>query len=293
MFVVTGATGNTGSVVANALLDAGKQVRAVVRDVSKESAKRLAGRGAELVVADLEDADALARAFRGAEGVYLVSAPDLRTRSFVSDKRKVVAGYATAVREANVPHVVLLSSVGAQHDAGTGPIRTLHEAERVLAATGAATTFVRAAYFVENWASVLPAAKADGVLPSFLPHALSIPMVATSDIGRVAAKALIDGPRGARARRVLELAGPSDPSPDDVAAAVSEILGRTVRVVEAPLDAVVPTFTSFGISEDVASLYREMYQGILSKTVAFEGAGAELVRGSETVLATLRPLLAS
>ena len=164
MFVVTGVPGRTGSLGANTLLDAGKRVRVVVREAAQ--AEAFTSRGAEMAVADLADRAALETAFRGAEGGYLLVPPDMRANSFLTDKAKLVAGYADAIHAARVPHVVLLSAIGAQHDAGTGLIRSNGVAERVLSGAGAATTFVRAAYFVENWATVVAAAKQDGVLPS-------------------------------------------------------------------------------------------------------------------------------
>jgi uncharacterized protein YbjT (DUF2867 family) len=194
---------------------------------------------------------------------------------------------ASIVKGASVPHVVFLSSVGAQHETGTGIIQTVHAGEKALRAAGVTSTSLRAAYFVENWAAVLPVAKQDGVLPSFIAGDQRLPMVSTADIASLAAEALLDGPRGAR---VLELSGPQDPTPKDVAAVVSKILGRTIQLVEPPLDAVVPTFTSFGISADVASLFHGMYEGIRAGRVSFEGGSAEARRGSTSLEETLRQL---
>jgi uncharacterized protein YbjT (DUF2867 family) len=286
MFVIAGASGNTGSVVAGELLDAGRNVRVLVRDPAK--AKALADRGAEVVTGDLFDEAALARAAAGAEGLYLLSPPDARATDFVASRRLQMEAAIRASGKAGVGHVVLLSSIGAQHHSGTGPVVSVHNAEQALRATGLPVTFVRAAYFMANWAAVVPAAKQDGVLPSFIPATLSIPMVSTHDIGLAAARALLDGPRGTR---IIELAGPRDLSPEDVAAAVGRVLGRSIKVVEAPLEAVVPAFTSFGISENVAGLYREMYQAIRTGKLAWEGGAAELVRGRTTVEEVLAPLL--
>lgn len=283
MFVITGATGNTGSVAAKTLLAAGKKVRAVVRNADK--AKELAALGAEIFVADMTDQAALAKAFAGAEGVYLMSPPDMGAKDFINERKALTQKQVDTAKAAKVPFVVLLSSIGSQESAGTGPILTTYNFEQQLRASGIPSTLVRAAYFVENWGAVLHPLKADGVLPTFIPANLKIPMVATVDIGKQVAQALLDGPRGVR---IQELAGPVDASPNDVAAIFSKILGKPINVVEPPLAAVVPTFTSFGISQNIAELFQEMYEGVISGKVAL--SGAELVRGTTPLETTLRAL---
>lgn len=285
MFVISGATGNTGKVAAKKLLQAGKKVRALVRHVDKAS--ELAQLGAEVVALDLADRAGLARALTGADGLYLLSPPDMGSQSFLAERSQLLGAVAAIVKSAGVPHVVFLSSVGAQHASGTGIIGSVHTGEVALRAAGVTSTFLRAAYFVENWGSVLPVAKQDGVLPSFIPGELKLPMVSTADIGSLAADALLEGPRG---ERVLELSGPQDLTPKDVAATVSKLLGRPIQLVEPPLEAVVPTFTSFGISTDVATLFQQMYAGIASGRVSFEGGKAEARRGSTSLEETLRQL---
>lgn len=285
MYVISGASGNTGKVVATQLLKAGKKVRALAR--SADRAKDLAALGAEVVPVDLADAASLGQALAGATGFYLLSPPDMASQSFLTERSKLLESVAATVKAAGVPHVVFLSSIGAQHATGTGIIQTVAAGERALRGTGIPSTFLRASYFVENWAAVLPVAKQDGVLPSFIPGDLKTPMVSTNDIGTLAAEALLEGPRG---ERVLELSGPQDLTPKEVAATVAKILGKPVQLVEPPLDAVVPTFTSFGISADIAALYRGMYEGIVSGKVAFEGGKAEARRGATSIEATLRKL---
>jgi uncharacterized protein YbjT (DUF2867 family) len=286
MFVITGATGNTGSVAAEALLDAGKPVRVVVRNVEK--AKRLAARGAEVVEADLSDEAALIKAFRGAQGVYLLSPPDVTLADFFAARKKLVDGLARAVKAAAVEHVVFLSSSGAQHSSGTGMIVSTYAGEQALRATGLPVTFVRAAYFMENWASVLQPAQSDGVLPSFIAASHAIPMVASRDIGKTVARALLDGPRGTR---IIELAGPAEVSPAEVAATLSKLLGREVKVAEVPLEAAVPTFTSFGFSQSVAEGFREMFEGLANGKVNWEGGNAEAMRGTTSLESELRALI--
>ncbi|HEU4577089.1 MAG TPA: NmrA family NAD(P)-binding protein [Polyangiaceae bacterium] len=284
MYVITGATGHTGSVAAEALLRAGKRVRALVRDAAK--AERLKALGAEVFVADLADQAALARAVRGAEGVFLISPPDLSAKDFIAERKRLTQAQVDTLAAERVPHVVLLSSIGAQLSAGTGPILSTHHAEQQLRAAGLPATFVRAAYFVENWAGVLQAVKSDGVLPTFIAANQRLPMVSTVDIGETVVQALLDGPRGVR---VIELSGPSEATPNEVAATFSRILGKPVKVVEVPLAAVVSTFTSFGMSSNQAELLREMYEALAQGKL--EPEVGEHVRGTTPLETTLRKLL--
>jgi uncharacterized protein YbjT (DUF2867 family) len=286
MFVITGATGNTGSVVARKLLEAGQEVRLLVRDPAR--AADLAARGAEVVRGDLWEPGTLARALDGARGLYLLSPPDITATDFVRTRSAQLQEVARVVRQAGPGHVVFLSSIGAQHETGTGPVRTLHAGEQALRATGVPLTAIRAAYFIDNLAASLPIARKDGVLPSFVPAALKMPMVYTGDIGSVAAQALLDGARGVR---VIELGGADDPSHAELAQALTRLLGRSVTVAEAPLEAVTPTFRSFGVSENVAALFRELYAGIASGKVAWEGTGTEPRRGPTSSEHALRALL--
>src|SRR4051794_38346759 len=117
MYVITGATGKTGSMVAKTLLERGQKVRVVVRDEKK--AGEWKARGAEEVSALSEDA------LRGAEAVYLMVPPDYAAPDMLAAQRQLVDGYAEILKTARPKYVLLLSSVGAQHEAGTGPVRTL------------------------------------------------------------------------------------------------------------------------------------------------------------------------
>ena len=79
-YVVAGVSGNTGRVAAQVLLDAGERVRVVVRDAAKGEAWR--AKGAEVAVADLGDASALAAALSGAKGAYLLLPPNMASGDF-------------------------------------------------------------------------------------------------------------------------------------------------------------------------------------------------------------------
>jgi NAD(P)H dehydrogenase (quinone) len=275
MFVVAGVTGHTGRAVADTVLARSKPVRVLVRNQKNAAAWR--ARGAEAALVSLDDAGRLARAFSGASGAYVLIPPQYAAEDLLAAQRSVADAIAEAVKTSGIPNVVLLSSLGAQHAEGTGPIRSLHYAEGVIGNAGKNITIVRAAYFLENWEGVLGEARKNGVLLSFLTPGRPVPMVATRDIGRAAAEALLEPARGTR---IIELLGPQDWTPEDVARALGQLLGRDVRVQGLPLEAVEPAFVSTGMSPATARLVREMIEGVNAGRVAPEGGPALLRRGA-------------
>lgn len=286
MYVVAGVSGNTGKVAAEVLLSQKKSVRVIVREESKGAAFR--AQGAEVAVASLDDAAALTKALEGADGAYLLLPPQPASTDARADNARRIQGIAHAVQASRVRHVVLLSSIGAQHAAGTGPILTTHDAEVALSALQTPATFVRAGYFMENWGGSLYALGA-GKLPTFLLADRAIPMIATADIGAVAARALIEGPSG-KSPSIIELAGPRDYSPRDVAAALAKIVKKPIDLEVGPEHVITGALKGAGMNDWWAAAYAEMIHGVNTGHVAFEGGGARAVRGAvpiEDVLARL------
>jgi uncharacterized protein YbjT (DUF2867 family) len=285
MFVVVGATGNTGSAVADTLLSRKQPVRIVVRSADKGAAWK--AKGAEIAVASLDDVSALTKAFEGAKGVYLLVPPNYGAAAWLADQRARMDRAAEAVRKSSIGHVVFLSSIGGHIAEGTGPIRAARYGEQVLGGAVKNLTILRPCYFMDNWAPVLGAAKGQGVLPTFIAPQAMVPMISTRDIGRVGAEQLLAGGKG---KQIVELAGPEEYSPEQVAAALSQILGREVSAQHAPLSAVVPTFKSFGFSDEAAKLFEEMYAAFSKGTIGYEHPAA-LVRGTVTLSDALRSMV--
>ncbi|MEQ1508097.1 MAG: NmrA family NAD(P)-binding protein, partial [Myxococcota bacterium] len=248
------------------LLARGERVRVVVR--SADQGKAWADRGAEVAVADLGDRAAVARALGGVDGAYLLVPPVFAAADPIAAGTAVATALADAAAEAGIRHVVLLSSVGAEHPTGTGPIRILHAAEGLLRARGVPTTALRASYFLENWGSVSAVAKSDGVLPMFVAANRPLPQVATRDIGEAAATLLVEGPP-AGGFRTVGLAGPTDWTPTEIAAELGRLFGRTVTPAESPLSAAIPALTAAGLPPAWAALYAELYAGVADGKVAF------------------------
>ncbi len=285
MYVVTGASGNTGAVVADTLLAAGRPVRVVVRDTAKGQAWKK--RGAEVALATFDDAAALTRTFAGATGLYLMTPPLDRSPDMIAERAPMIAALVRAAKDAAVPHVVALSSIGAQHAAGTGPIVSLHDLETRLAASGLRRTILRPSSFADNWGDVIPVAQAEGVLPAMTAPEHKVPTVATPDVGRTAAAALLDPPA---ASRIVALAGPRDVSAADVAAALTRVLGKPVQVAAVPPREREGAMRAAGLPAKSAALYAEMSAAIESGLVDYDGTEVKK-RGKETIEESLRRLM--
>ncbi len=285
MFVVLGATGHTGSAVVETLLNKKQSVRIVVRSADKGAGWKT--KGADVAVASLDDVPALSKAFEGAKGIYLLVPPNYGATAWLSDQQARMDRAAEAVKKSGVSHVVYLSSVGGQLPSGTGPIRAVHYGEGKLAGAVTHLTILRPPYFMENWAPVIGAAKTQGGLPTFIAPQAKLPMISTKDIGRIGAESLIAGGLG---KQIVEMAGPEEYSPNDAAAALSQILGKAVTAQHAPLSAVVPTFKSFGFSDEAAKLFEEMYTAFSKGEIGYEFP-TKLVRGTITLSEALRGMV--
>ncbi len=229
-YVVFGVTGRTGAAAADALLRSGHSVRVVVRDSAK--GRPWAERGAEIAVADLTDLASMTNALSRAQGAYVVS-PQAYDREDLFERADMIADTtARAALAADVPRLVALSSVGADRESGTGWIMMNRMFEQRLGEAGVFATFLRAAYFMENWMPMVGHAVRNSSLPTFLsPPQRPLPMVATVDVGSAAAALLQEQWSGTRS---VTLAGPKDYTPGDVAAIVSATLGKPVDVAVVP-----------------------------------------------------------
>ncbi|MEM9188594.1 MAG: NmrA family NAD(P)-binding protein [Myxococcota bacterium] len=283
MYLISGATGQIGGALATHLLQQKQPTRVLVRSEGK--GRPWADQGADVAIGTFEDVDSLGAALEGVGGAFLMQPNDFDSKDFIGDGRERTSGYLRALDHAGRPRVALLSSVGAHHATGHGPVRREHHFERAFAEY-ADVRVVRGAYFMENWANVLDAVRGPGILPTFLTPGKPIPMVSANDLGRALARALTDE----RAPRLLELAGPADYTPEQVASALGELLERDIKLAPETTDAVIPRFTKLGFTEPIAALVKEMYEGYSDGTMAFE---REPARGETTLRNGLSALLAS
>jgi uncharacterized protein YbjT (DUF2867 family) len=262
MYVVIGATGHTGGVVAEKLLAKREKVRVVGRDERK--LERFRQIGAEAFVGDVTDASAMARAFAGAEAAYVMVPPNMSSPNVRAYQERVNDALAAALEKNGVKYAVALSSIGADKSDKTGPVLGLHTLEQKLEAiAGLNVLLLRAGYFMEN---ILPQA---GVIQSFGNMAgpvrpdLALTMIATRDIGAFAAEALARRDFQGKQRR--ELLGARDVSYAQVAKVVGAAIGKPdLTYQQVPAAQLKPALTQMGMSPNMADLLLEMSDALNS-----------------------------
>jgi NAD(P)H dehydrogenase (quinone) len=284
MFAITGITGNVGGNVARNLLAAGRPVRAVMRDVRKGDG--WAQRGCELATADILDVAALASAFEGAEGVFVLVPPNFDPAPGFPEARATAAALKSAIERARPGRVVYLSTIGAQ--AGEPNLLTQHTIiEQVLGELSMPIVFLRPGWFMENSRWDVAAARENGVIPSFLqPLDKPVPMVATADIGCLAAELLQETWNG---HRVVELEGPHRVTPKEIAATFASLFGRPVRIEPVPRETWESLFKSQGMKNPEPRI--QMLDGFNEGWIEFEGKIAGSRKGKVALEAVLRTLI--
>jgi NAD(P)H dehydrogenase (quinone) len=284
MFAITGITGNVGGELARTLLAAKQPVRAVVRDMGQGAA--WAERGCDLARADIGDAAALAAAFQGVEGVFVLVPPNFDPEPGFPEAHATAGTLRFALEQARPGKIVYLSTIGAQ--ATQTNLLSQHTIiERVLGELPIPIAFLRPRWFMENssW-DVAPACER-GVIPSFLqPLDKPVPMAATADIGRVAAELLQETWKG---HRVVELEGPQRVTPNEVAATFADLLGIPVRTEAVPRDTWEPMFKSQGMKNPTPRI--RMLDGFNEGWIEFESGQAGSRKGKIPLKTVLKSLI--
>ena len=268
VIVVSGATGQQGGAVARHLLAAGWPVRAMSRDHTSVAAQALAGAGAEVVQADLNDRASLEAALSGAHGVFSVQTP------FVGGVDAEIAqgvALAEAAQAAGVAHFVY-SSVGCAHRAtGVPHFDSKWRIEERIGELGLTATILRPSFFMENF--LMPDSRAaieSGTLSQGVAPEKPLQMIAVEDIGAFAALAfaLADDHAG----RAIDISGDELTGPQ-MASAFAKVMGRPVAYAQAPIEQyrafsedfalMIEWFNAEGYEADIPAL-RKLHPGLKS-----------------------------
>ena len=258
MYTVLGAAGNIGSVISRGLLDKGEKVRVVGRHAAK--LHPFVQRGAEPFIGDASDAEAMTRALSGARAAFLMIPPGVSSQDYRADQERISDALSAAARTAGLQYAVNLSSIGAQVDADTGPILGLHNSEQKLNAVERLNVLhLRPAYFFENQLSVIAMIRMMGMLGGALRPDLTIPMIATKNIGAFAAERLLK--LDFNGKHTQELLGERDLSMNEVAAVLGRALNKPdLLYVQFPYHQVQQVLTQMGTPARTAAFFLEMFR---------------------------------
>jgi len=262
IYVILGASGYTGSIIANFLLSKGEKVRVVGRDVGR--LQRFVRKGAERFTADMTDEAALTKAFGGARAAYLML-PPLNSRE---EQERQSDAIAKAVKESRLGYAVYLSSYGAHVPEGTGPVTGLHSSEQKLNAIHDLNVLhLRAAYFMENNLAAIEMIRGMELFGHALLPDLKLPMIATRDVGDYGAQRLLDLDFSGKQTR--ELLGERDLSMTEATAAIALGIGKPdLRYKQFSYDQVRQALTQTGFSPKKAAVYIEMFEAINAGVLA-------------------------
>jgi uncharacterized protein YbjT (DUF2867 family) len=258
MIVITGATGNTGGAAADALLAKGEKIRAIGRHQSR--LQPLAARGAETFAGEVDDAQSMTSAFKDADAVYLMLPPAMQMENYRAYQDRVSDAYASALKASEVPYAVTLSSLGAQHPKGTGPIAGVHDLEQKLnAIPGLYVLHLRPAGFMENLLRAIQPLRSMGALPGPDASDVARPLIATKDIGAYAAARL--AARDFSGSTVQELLGPRDYTMREAATIIGKAIGKpSLGYMQVPLIMLEGALLQMGFPKSSAAMMIEMFK---------------------------------
>ena len=244
--LVTGATGNTCSILIPALLSAGQEVRAFVRN--EEKAQNLKDAGAEIYIGDLDQGDTIDGALEGIEKVYLCTWNG--PTASVQGKNIIEA----IKRAGTNPFVVRHSAYGAD---GSRLIQQINEVDYALQESGVPWTSIKPTFFMQNMLMAAQSIKNGGQIywdwADGKAGMIDIRDVAESALGALTGKA--------EQGKEYILTGPESISMHDVAASFSKVLGKSINYVAVPHEASKESMMGMGFPEFIVDGYVELSRG--------------------------------
>jgi uncharacterized protein YbjT (DUF2867 family) len=248
-YVLTGSIGHISKPIAEALVKAGHNITIITS--SEQKVKEIEKLGAKAAVGNVEDASFVAKAFSGADAVYLMVPPKWTVTNWLEYQKKVADNYISAIAANNIKYVVQLSSIGAHMKKGAGPVDGLAYLEDKLEALkDLNAVHLRPSYFYYNLFSLIPLIKNAGIAGGSQSADHKIVLTHTNDIAEVAAEVLLK----------LDFKGKSVKyiSSDERSwAEVAHVLGKSIGIPNLP-------WVEFTDEQSLSG----MLQAGLSKTIA-------------------------
>lgn len=269
MNVILGASGQVGSAIAKYLIKNKREVRAVIRDPKK--ADDLERHGIEVRIANYFDLEALKDVIQGGDLIFVLTPESPKSEDVLGDTQTLLNNYRKAISSSGIHKIVGLSSIGAQHESGTGNLLMSHMLENAFTEIAVPQVYVRPAYYYSNWLPYLSVVKEQGMLPTFFPVDQKIPMNAPTDVAEFIAAHIISG---IEKSAVHELVGPENLSSKEVASMFSQVLDRSVEAQQIPRERWVETLLQSGFTNDAAENLIAMTEAVIEEKAKPEGKGS-------------------
>jgi len=262
--IISGSLGNIGKPLAKELIAAGHAVTIISSNADRKTA--IENLGAKAAIGSVSDADFLAETFAGADSLFAMTPPNLGGSNVIENTVNAGNAFAAAINKAGVKRIVMLSSIGADQENGTGPIAGLHQIEKIYSKLeNTAVTFLRAGFFFNNFYNDVPMIKGAGIMGANYPANTKIPFVHPEDIAAAAAEELQKETTGKNVRYII-----SDVrTPNDAAKVLGNAVGKTDLLwIEFTDEESLQGMTQAGLPEEIAGLYTEMGSSLRSGKIS-------------------------
>lgn len=269
MNIILGASGQVGASIADHLTKSNTPVRGVIRD--PEKAVDLERKGIEVRIADYFDSEALKKAVKDGELIFVLTPETATSEDLLGDTQTMLNNYRKAIETSEINKIVGLSSIGAQHKSGTGNLLMSYMLEHAFSELSIPRVFIRPAYYYSNWLMYLSAVQEQGVLPTFFPVNQKLPMISPKDVSAFIADKITNG---IEKSATYEIVGPEELSPNDVAGIFGEVLGCNVKAQQIPRERWKETLQQAGFTDDAAQNLIEMTDAVINGNTTPEEKGS-------------------
>ncbi|TWV99130.1 NAD(P)H-binding protein [Chitinophaga pinensis] len=257
---ISGSLGNIGRYLTEKLVAGGHDVTVISSSTDRQAA--IEATGAKAAIGSVADIAFLKTVLTGADALFAMTPPKMGGSNVIQNTIDAGKAFAEAISATHVPRVVMLSSIGADHATGNGPIASLHHIEDLYRQLeGTSVTFLRAGLFYTNFYNDVPLIKGMGIIGGNYPDTLGLPLVHPADIAAAAAEELVHSPAGKNIRYVIsDIRTPAD---------FSKVLGAAIGKPELPWveftdEQSLQGMSQAGIPEEIAHLFAEMGAGFRS-----------------------------
>jgi uncharacterized protein YbjT (DUF2867 family) len=256
VIVITAPTSSIGRQVLHTLLLSHADVRVIARDASRiPPADR---ERVSVVEGSHSDADVVARATEGADAVFWLVPPNPKASSVDEAYSGFTRPGLGAMRSQGVRRIVGISALGrgTPQARNAGLVTATLAMDDLIAQSGIAYRAVTNPSFFDNLLRQVQSIRERGMFFSAVDPSRKLPGCATRDISETSVRLLLDETWiGFGQQAVL---GPEDMSLDDMAAAITAILGKPVKCQRTGFDAFKQQFIGRGMSEAMAQGMTDM-----------------------------------